>query len=309
MKTAQTAPDRHSIIREYERYLLSTCGVTSGTAELFTWHVSRFLEKRYGNRRPDLSTLIPRDISCYLISLASCWKLNTRKGAVTSIRSFLRWLQVKGLCSGALACSVPSISASKNSSLPAQISSGQLDMLLGSFERKCPLGLRGYAALLCMVKLGLRVGEVARLTLDDIDWREGTMSLSKPKGRKGRVLPLPHEVGEAIVAYLRKGRPPTESRHIFISHRPGDEGSALVKGSIRRIISEAVKHAGIDAPTGRTRILRHTAATQLIRSGATIKEISDILGHSSIDTTCIYAKLDTGSLKEAAMPWPVEVCR
>lgn len=308
METAQSALDRHSIIQEYEHYLLSTCGVTGGTAALFTWHVSRFLEDRYGNRKPDFDALVTQDISRYLLSLVSCWKLNTRKVAVTSIRSFLRWLRVKGVCSGALANSVPSVSSSKNSTLPAQISSEQLDVLLGSFDRKRPRGLRDYAAVICMVKLGLRVGELARLTLDDIDWRESAVSLTKPKGRKGRVLPLPHEVGEAIVAYLHKGRPQTDSRHIFISHRHC-EGSALVRGTLRRIISEAVERAGIEAPTGRTRILRHTAATQLIRSGATIKEISDILGHSSIDTTCIYAKLDTASLKEAAMPWPVEVCQ
>jgi site-specific recombinase XerD len=306
MKTAQSAPDQHAIVREYERYLLSTCGVTSGTAELFTWHVSRFLKDIYGNRNPDLGTLVPRDISRYILSLSSCWKLNTRKGAVTSIRSFLRWLRVKGLCSSSLVCSVPSVSASKNSTLPAHISSDQVEKLLDSFDLKHRRGLRAYAAVICMVKLGLRVSEVARLTLDDIDWIEGTVSLSKPKGRKGRVLPLPHEVGEAIIGYLRNGRPPTEDRHIFISHRPG-EGTALVKGALRHIVSKAVKDAGIDAPTGHTRILRHTAATQLIRSGATIKEISDILGHRSIDTTCIYAKLDTASLEEAAMPWPVEV--
>ena len=205
-----------------------------------------------------------------------------------------------------MVCSVPSVSASKNSTLPAHISSDQVQKLLDSFDLKHRRGLRAYAAVICMVKLGLRVGEVAQLTLDDIDWIEGTVSLSKPKGRKGRVLPLPHEVGEAIIDYLRNGRPPTENRHIFISHRPG-EGSALVKRALRHIVSKAVKDAGIDAPTGRTRILRHTAATQLIRSGATIKEISDILGHRSIDTTCIYAKLDTASLEEAAMPWPVEV--
>jgi site-specific recombinase XerD len=159
-----------------------------------------------------------------------------------------------------------------------------------------------------MARIGLRVGEVAQITLDDIDWQAGTLSLPMPKGRRQRILPLPQEVGNAIVAYLRKGRPLTNERHIFVSHRP-PAGTALNKDVLRQYIRCAFIRAGLDTPSKGTRILRHTAATQLIRTGATMKEIADVLGHSSIDTTCIYAKVDIPSLKEVAMPWPKEARR
>ena len=300
-------PDSHrELLRNYESHLLLNSGLTAGSANLRTWHAARFLAARYGDGAPDLQSLSPRNVSEYITGVASQWSPNTRKNAVGTLRSFLRWLHMCGLCDSKLADSVPTVSCMKHSGIPAHISQMQLDELLGSFDLSKPTGLRGYAAALCMVRLGLRVGEAARLTLDDIDWKGGTICLPKTKGRRHRILPLPHAVGAAIIAYLRKGRPPTSERHIFVTHR-SCKGKPPCREALRGDILHAFDRAGLKTPSKGTRVLRHTAATHMIRSGATIKEIADVLGHSSIDTTCIYAKVDFPALAELVAHWPKEV--
>lgn len=296
------------LVGAYERHLMTTCGVTAETGALFTWHVSKFLSARYGRRRPDLKALRPQDTVKYVMELSPRWMPNTRKSAVTALRSFLRWLQMNGICTPGLVDSVPTVSSMRSSGIPVHISAAQLAALLRSFDRGTPIGLRGYAATLCMARLGLRVGEVAQITLDDVNWQEGILRLPMPKGRRERILPLPREVGEALVDYLRKGRPLTSERHIFVSHRP-QAGTSLGKSALRFNIRKAFELAGLDTPSKGTRVLRHTAATQLIRTGATLKEIADVLGHSSIDTTGIYAKVDVPTLREVATPWPKEATR
>ena len=158
-----------------------------------------------------------------------------------------------------------------------------------------------------MVSLGLRVGEVAGLKLEDIDWREGTIRVVKTKARKMRILPLPKDVGEALVDYLINARPQTNERYVFI-HRRSRRGTnymfATSRDAIRTDINRAFKRGGIGTHAKGSRILRHTAATNLIQGGATLKEIADILGHSSIDTTAIYTKVDLPTLREVALPWP-----
>ena len=300
-------PVQHrDLLRDFEQHLQTTCGLTAGSAALRTWHASRFLAVRYGDRKPDLRALRPLDAVEYITGLTPLWNPNTRKSAVGTLRSFFRWLKIGGLCTSELAESVPTVSSRRYSEIPVHISPTQLDALLRAFDLNKPIGLRGYAAALCMARLGLRVGEVARLTLDDIDWRCGTLRLPTTKGRRERILPLPHTVGKALVDYLRKGRPRTNERHIFVNHSSYG-GKPPCTHSLRADIRSAFDRADPDAPAKGTRVLRHTAATNLIRSGATLKKIADVLGHSSIDTTRIYAKVDIPTLRELASNWPMEV--
>ena len=157
--------------------------------------------------------------------------------------------------------------------------------------------------ILCGARLGLRPGEVVGLHLEDIDWRAGTLRIRKRKTGRGALLPLPHDVGRAIAAYLRGERPPTRARHVFVLHRlhVGAPASARVFGDAMRA---ALGRAEITAPVGGPYVLRHTLATRLIRRGASLKEIADILGHHSLEATQIYAKLDLPSLRDVALPWP-----
>lgn len=303
----RTVRSQRLLIRTYEQHLLATCGLTAATCASYAWHVARFLASRYGRRRPDLKTLRSQDTVKYVLKLSPGWKASTRKHAVTALRSLLRWAQMLGLCAHELVDSVPTVCCRRSSGIPANITTAQLAALLRSFDRSKASGLRGYAVALCMSRVGLRVGEVAQLTLEDFDWREGTVHIGTPKGRRANVLPLPAEVGEAIVAYIRKGRPPSNARHVFVGHR--SPYRPIGKHALRADIRRGFDRAGLDVPSKGTHVLRHTAATQLIRTGSTLKEIADILGHRSIDTTCIYAKVDVPTLREVAAPWPKEVTR
>lgn len=293
------------LIGAYEQYLTETCGLADTTREVLIWHVSTFLTARFERRSPKLKSLQPADFINYVMASAHRWKPASRRSAAGALRSFLRWAQLHGLCTAALVESVPSVSMPKSLGIPKYLSVTQLDALLRSFDRSRRIGRRDYAAVLCMARLGLRVGEASQIKVDDINWKDGTLRLPKSKGRRERILPLPHEVGEALVSYLCDGRPQTSARHIFVSHIR-TVGTPLGKSAIRNVTRQAFIRAGLQTPSKGTNVLRHTAATQLIRMGATIKEIADVLGHSSIDTTSIYAKVDVPALAEAAAPWPME---
>jgi integrase/recombinase XerD len=291
------------LLDAYREYLLEIAGLTNGTCELYVWHVANFLRAKYGERTVNPKTLRPTNFIRYIKRLSGRYKPSSRKAVVTALRSFLRWLEMEGLCPPDLIKAVSSVSSTKLSGLPVGLSDAELAAFLDSFNRSKPGGLRGYAAALCMVRLGFRVGEVARLTLDDIDWREGTVKIATGKARHANILPLTREVGEAIADYLRKGRPRTKERHIFVCRYPR-KGHATGTRPLAHDMRQAFKRAGVNTHARGTRALRQTAATQLIQKGATLKEIADVLGHRSIDTTAIYTKVDYPTLREVAMPWP-----
>ena len=294
---------RKTIIERYEEHLLTTCGLAPGSINRYKWHVLKFLRARFGDpAKADLNALGGKDFIAHISALSGHYALRTRKDAVSSLRSFLRWLELNGQCGSDLINAVPTVSCPKSPGIPMHLSETQLSSFLNSFDRESPIGLRDHTAAICMVRLGLRVGEVVRLSLDDLDWRQGVLRINKGKGRRGNILPILREVGEAILSYLRHGRPPTNSRFIFVSHK--NPRKPVHRDTIRDRIRKAIKSLGTDLPYKGTHVLRHTAATRMLQKGATLKEIADILGHRSIDTTAIYAKVDLPNLSDVAMPWP-----
>ena len=161
--------------------------------------------------------------------------------------------------------------------------------------------LRADAMVRCMLDLGLRSGEVARLSLDDIDWDDGTITLRRTKGRREDVMPLPQATGQAIAAYLRNERPKTQHRMVFARHMT-PRNQPIGPDLVRKTIRQAYARAGL--PHTRSHLLRHTIASRLLASGSSLKEVADVLRHRSLNTTLIYAKLDSGRLVEVALPWP-----
>jgi len=178
--------------------------------------------------------------------------------------------------------------------------------LLDSLNGHTPSDLRNYAAVLCLATLGLRIGELARLALDDIDWRTGTVRLAQTKSRRDRQLPLPAEVGRALVRYLRQARPDTESRQVFACLQ---DGKPLNPESLSSMTTRAMERAGITAARKGPHLLRKTLASHLVQRGITLKAVADLLGHTNLNTTQIYAKVDLPLLRQIAMPWPREVRR
>jgi site-specific recombinase XerD len=174
--------------------------------------------------------------------------------------------------------------------------------LLASIDRSTAVGRRDYAILLLLARLGLRSGEVAFLELDGIDWKSGQLSIRGKSGQRSD-LPLSTEVGKAIAAYLRRGRPPCSSRRVFLRARAPVCGFRGASG-VGSIVRHRLQRAGVDAPTYGAHQFRHGLATEMLRQGASLGEIGELLGHHNPQTTKIYAKVDLDALRTLAMPWP-----
>ena len=220
-----------------------------------------------------------------------------------SLRAFLRYLHHSGLNPLALAGCVPSIRRWKLASLPTYLSTAQVQKVLDGCDRTTVMGRRDYAILMMLAKLGLRADEVATLTLDDVDWRSGEM-LVRAKGRQRARMPIPPDIGAAVVAYLRDGRPKSSCRRLFLRSFAPHVGFAS-GCAITMIAKTALERAGIRGYAHQgAHIFRHSLATELLRSGATLSEIGQLLRHESHDTTRIYAKVDVDALRTLSLPWP-----
>jgi len=296
--------ESYEIMCDFEQFLLQVAGVKETTKHQYVRYVRTFLLERFNHvSEHQLSKMKPVDIIQFIMNQKRHYEVPYLKAMTTALRCFFRFLAMKGLCNKRLVDAVPAVANWKLSHIPKYITQEQLEILLSSFNRKSADGLRGYAIALCLSRLGLRRSEVANLSLDDIQWRSGIVRISEGKDRRANELPLPKDVGEAVVAYLRGGRPQTSERRIFVRHRR-PLGAALNGSAVGAIIRRGFKRTGLKAPSYGPHILRHTVATHMIQQGVSIKEIADILRHKSIDTTVIYTKVDIPMLCEVALPWP-----
>lgn len=224
------------------------------------------------------------------------------KNLVAALRSFLRFLYLDGRIEMPLAQAVPAVAGWKGASLPRWVAPDKVARLLGGCDRRTVVGRRDHAVLLCLSRLGLRVGEVAAMRLDDIDWHAGEIMVRGKGGTQER-LPLPSDVGESIAGYLRRGRPPTQIRTVFLSARAPIAGMST--SAIRAVVYRGCTRAGIRRVSAHQ--LRHSAATAMLQAGATLPEVGQVLRHRRLDTTAMYAKVNHVALRELALPWPGEV--
>lgn len=288
------------LLADYRRYLLGERGLTEGTARGYVDKVRPFVASRVRGGVIGWGGLIAADVTGHIREACPGQSTGSAKLIVCALRSLLRWLHLTGHLPLPLDAAVPAVAGWKLSTLPKGLEPGQLDRLLGSCDRHTPTGRRDYAVMLLLSRLGLRAGEVARLGLDDIDWRHGELTIVG-KGNRSEKLPLPRDVGEAITAYLRHGRPAhAEGRSVFVRlHAPL---RALSAGGITMIVSGAAQRAGL--PKMHAHRLRHTAATMMLRAGSPLPEVGQVLRHRSVLSTAIYAKVDRDALSVLARPWP-----
>jgi site-specific recombinase XerD len=284
------------LVQEYRTYLRVERGLADSTV-----HAHAVFAKEFAvSERPrlDWHRLTARDIVSYVRRRCRGASIRTCKLTVTELRSLLRFLYVQGRTPHDLTSAVPAVAGWRLTGLPPALAAGQIRTLLGSFDRS-PVGLRNAAIVRLLLRLGLRAAEVAALDLDDVDWRSGQLTV-RGKGRRDSRLPLPHDVGRAVAAYLQQGRPRTSARSLFVrSHAPH---SRIRSGAVSQLAQIALRRAGIAA--GGSHLLRHTAATELLRAGASLPEIAHVLRHRHVDTTAIYAKVDVHSLASLARAWP-----
>ena len=251
----------------------------------------------------DLGRISQEHVIRYVERHARDWSAESGKAMCWTLRAFLRYLHYKELNPLPLASCVPSIRRWKLASLPTYLSAAQVQTVLDGCDQATALGRRDYAILMMLAKLGMRAGEVATLTLDDIDWRSGEM-LIHAKGRQRARMPIPPDVGAAVVAYLRNGRPKSTCRRLFLRTLAPKVGFAS-GCAITMIAKAALDRAGIRGYASQgAHLFRHSLATELLQSGATLSEIGQLLRHESHDTTRIYAKVDIEALRPLSLPWP-----
>jgi site-specific recombinase XerD len=291
------------VLAAFQTYRQDTCGVAEATSRGNVWYVRRFLDSCFGNGEVDLRRVGPKELIGFVLEQTRKCSPGTAALMRTALRSFLRFAQLAGLCEGSLAAAVPRVAHWRRAHLPRGLSDEQLAALLASFDLNTTTGRRDYAMVSCMAGLGLRAGEVAALLLDDVDWRAGTLRVGRGKERRASVLPLPTRVGRALVGYLRHGRPQTDDGHMFVRHQL-PWGQALSSGAVSAAVRQAFTRARLTVPFKGAHVLRHTAATRMVRAGASLKQVADVLRHRSLETTAIYAKVDLTTLAEIALPWP-----
>ena len=280
----------------YGGYLARERGLAASTVRCYLDGARGFLAGRVDR----LAELTAADVSGFIGGECGRRSTGSAKVLVTAVRSLLRFLVLEGLVVPGLQGAVPAVAGWRDGGLPKALPEGQVAALLASCDQDSATGRRDVAVLVLLSRLGLRACEVAALELDDIDWRGGTVTV-RGKGRRDEQLPLPPDAGKALACYLSGGRPAGNlSRRVFLASRA--PGGGLSAGAVESIVRYACDRAGI-APAGAHR-LRHSAATGMLRAGAPLAEIGQVLRHRSASTTAIYAKVDYQALGQLAVPWP-----
>jgi integrase/recombinase XerD len=296
--SAPPTTEAGALLARYAGYLASERGLSAKTIDRHVRAVGPFLATLDLGGRPDLSELTAARVTDFVVAQAR-QKPGTVSHLVTGLRSFLRFLHVDGLTVGGLADAVPTAAKWKLAGLPRALPAGQADAMLASCDEGTAVGLRDLAVLKLLSRLGLRVSEVAGLRLGDIDWQRGEVTVTG-KGSKAERLPLPADVGAAVVAYLQHGRPRTSHREVFLCargpHRP------MSRGAVTNVAARAASRAGLGTVHGHA--LRHTAATAMLDAGGSLAEIGQVLRHDHALTTAIYAKADVAALRTIAPSWP-----
>ena len=286
----------------FSHYLSHERGLAPTTWKPYVGIARRFLQEHFGTTSLQLHTLSLQDVIRFLRRHATRVSPKHAQLLVTALRAFCRFLVYRGDLTTDLAVAIPSVANWRLATLPKALEPEQVTQLLESCDQDHPTGQRDYAILLLLARLGLRPGEVVAMTLDDFDWEAGEFTVRGKGGRRDR-LPLPREVGEALVTYLRQVRPPCATRRVFVCMKAPQRGFAN-SVAVCTIVRRALERAGLEPPCKGAHILRHSLATNLLRNGATMVEISDILRHRQPQTTEIYAKVDPSALEALVQPWP-----
>jgi site-specific recombinase XerD len=290
------------LTRDFEEFLRTERGLSWSTVVSYLPVVRSFLKERFGRKALRLKQLRAQDLHSFILCEIQRVSRSHGKGVVTALRSFLRFLLQRGAIQTDLARTLPGVANWRLSHLPKSLPAAQVERLLASCDRRTPTGKRDYAVLLLLARLGLRGGEVLAMTLEDLDWERGEMVV-RGKGQRLERLPLPADVGAALACYLCDVRPACATRRVFIRIIAPLQGLASPV-AICSIVRRALRRAGLDPEFKGAHLLRHSLATDLLRRGASLGEIGQLLRHRQPTTTQIYAKVDIAALRGIALPWP-----
>ncbi len=301
------APDKpasteiEASLRQFIAYLRDVCGLAPTTCRYRCRYVRSFLDDLFGDQALVFKCIDAKSLISFITNQSCHYQPATLGAIACALRSYLQFLQFTGQISATLATAIPTPANWRLAALPPSLNEDELAQFWNAFDRSTAIGKRDYAMARCLADLALRCHEVAGLRLDAIDWRAGVLRLEQTKSHRVELLPLPQATAQALIDYLRQGRPSTSSRVVFVYHR-APRGEGVRKTTVRGAIRRAFGRAGL-AWSG-THILRHTAATRMLQGGTSLKAIADVLRHRSIDTTLIYTKVDLPQLSRVALPWP-----
>jgi len=287
---------------EFAEYLANVRGLAARSVSTYRFIAHRFLTQRFAGETVNLSNLEGRDVIRFITDQAGVLGSKRISLTICALRSFLRFARMQNYINRNLATAVPNVAKRSVKTVPKQLAQEQVISVLDSCNRSSKNGRRDYAIILLLARLGLRAGEVASLTLDDIDWHEASITICG-KSRRVSKLPIPSDVGEALADYVKNDRPLTASRSMFF--RVNAPCTALDKPTaIAHVVERALSRANIVSSSSGAHLFRHTLAGQMRRQGASLSEIGEILRHHSPQSTMIYAGVDLVSLRKLAAPWP-----
>ena len=288
-------------LRRYDDHLRDVRGLSAGTRRNHRRILAELLRKKFAGGVVTLAKLRAADVRRFIArQLGDSPSHSAAAQVATALRSYLRYRTVCGDSVAGLNAVISYPVQWKLASLARALKPDEVQRLLGAF----PYGRkprRGYAIVRCALDMGLRAGEIANLSIDDIDWREGTVTMKGTKSRRQDILPLPMATGQALADYLQHERPANPSRALFFCRRESRD-IPVTTHAVQNVIRRACRRVGL--PDSGSHLLRHTLACRLVENGSSLKEVADVLRHRSLETTRIYAKLDTPSLAEVALPWP-----
>ena len=289
-------------LRRYDEHLCDVRGLAAGTRSNLGRIVGRFLHQKFADCPVDIARLHPEDVRRFIADQLDVRRTPSNASKLASaLRSYFRYRTICGDQVGALTAVITNPVHWRLASLPRALKSDEVRHLLKSFTSARRWPKRGYAIVRCALDMGLRAGEIAHLMISDIDWRSGTVTLRGTKSLRQDILPLPMETGQALADYLQHERPTTSHPAIFVRHS-GDHDQPITSSAIQGVIKWACRRAGLMHFSAHS--LRHTLACRLVENGSSLKEVADVLRHRSLNTTLIYAKLDTPKLSAVPLPWP-----
>jgi integrase/recombinase XerD len=284
------------LVEEYRGWLEAERALAPATVKYYVWAARLLMSESDGR---ELQSLTLAEVNRFVVRQCSCFSLGHAKNLVAGLRSFLGYLYLEGLTDRQLAAAVPTPAGWHGTNLPRGLGAEALAALLAGGDDTTAVGRRDHAIVVMLARLGLRAGEVAALTLDDIDWSQGEIVV-RGKGNRTEALPMPVDVGEALVGYLRNGRPQAPCRSLLLRAQPPLVG--LSATSVGSVVRRACIRAGVP-PVGAHR-LRHSAATAMLRAGASLEEVGQVLRQRSSQVTALYARVDFVALRALALPWP-----
>lgn len=290
-----------SALEEYTAFQRTHRGLAPRTVSKRVWQLTRFAAWLDQDGVTRLDAIAPRHIHDFLIRLRT-QAVATRLTYVTTLRSFFRWTAMTGLLPRDLSAAVPPTRQFKQRGLRDALTECEVTRLLHGVDRSSAIGRRDYAVLLLAARYGLRPCDLRQLRLEAVDWRERVLSITQAKTGRVLTLPLLPDVADALIAYLRNGRPATPSRYVFVRHKAPFE-PFVAANNLATIMRQALRRVGLDQREGRRGLylLRHTLASRMLASGSPLKHIGDVLGHASTDTTMEYASVDLTALRRVAI--------